>query len=331
MSGAHLSYYELNHALTVQPKLIAFVSTLDSPERARWLSGLSECLQNAVVIDFAQMSFEQKQSCPIAIVANPDPADMLMLPNLQWIQSVWAGVEGLVQNLPDNRVPIVRLVDPQLAKTMTEAVLAWTLYLHRDMPAYSRAQRLGQWQPRDYIKPEKRRIGVLGLGELGRASCLALQSAHFMVQGWSREPKEIAGLRCFSGLDSLDSLLSTTDILVCLLPLTPLTRRLLDARALALLPKSASIINFARGLIVDDEALHSALDSGHLNHAVLDVFATEPLPASSWHWNHPSVTITPHVSAPTDLETASAIVCANVNRYFASGQIPVAINPATGY
>ena len=312
-------------------KVIAFVSSLDSHERVRWLTTLNALMQGAVVIDVERMSVEQKQGCLIAIVANPDPFSLVLLPNLRWIQSVWAGVERLIQDLHYTQLPIVRLVDPQLAKTMAEAVLAWALYLHRDMPSYAQSQSLGQWQPRDYIKPENRRIGVLGLGELGRTSCAALQAAHFNVQGWSRQPKNINGLRSYSGLDGLYSVLSTTDILICLLPLTNQTKHLLNSQMLNLLPKAASIINFARGLIIDDGALLDRLDSGHLNHAVLDVFAIEPLPADSWHWNHPSVTITPHVSAPTDLDTASAIVCANVNRYFASGEIPAAINPATGY
>ena len=316
------------------PKIIAFVSapsTLNAQERIAWLSALNASLNEAIVIDLAHMSAAQKQSCTIAIVANSDPADLLTLPNLQWVHSVWAGVERLVQDLGKMRLPIVRLVDPQLAKTMAEAVLAWTLYLHRDMPAYAQAQRSGRWQPRDYVKPEQRRISVLGLGELGRASCAALLAAHFNVQGWSREPRVIAGLRCFAGLDNLPRLLSTTDILICLLPLTVNTRHLLNVQTLSLLPKNASIINFARGLIIDDAALRCALDSEYLDHAVLDVFATEPLAAESWHWNHPKVTVTPHVSAPTDISSASAIVCANVNRYFATGEIPLAVNPVTGY
>ena len=314
-----------------EPKIIAFVSSLPQKEQISWLATINQRLQGSVVIDLAQMSEAQKLSCPVAIVANPDPADLLALPNLQWLQSVWAGVERLVRDVHHTGLPIVRLVDPQLAKTMAEAVLTWTLYLHRDVPAYAQAQRLGQWQPRDYIKPENRRIGVLGLGELGRASCAVLQAAHFDVQGWSRGPKNIPGLRSYSGLDGLHSLLSTTDILICLLPLTSQTKHLLNKQTLGLLPKTASIINFARGLIVDDDALRDGLDSGHLSHAVLDVFATEPLPADSWHWSHPRISITPHVSAPTDLETASTIVCAYVNRYFASGEIPASIDPATGY
>lgn len=317
--------------LIEQPKVLAFVSTLDAPERAKWLAMLNQHLHAAVVFDFAQLSVEQRRNCTIAIVANPNPRDLLVLPNLQWVQSLWAGVERLVQDMPSTRLPIVRLIDPQLAKTMAEAVLAWTLYIHRDMPAYAQAQRSRQWSPRNYVKPENRRIGVLGLGQLGLTSCAALQAAKFNVRGWSRKPKVIAGLPCFSGVEGLHSLLSSSDILVCLLPLTAHTKHLLNAQTLALLPKDASIINFSRGLIVDDEAMRAALDRGCLNHAVLDVFATEPLPVASWHWNHPRVTLTPHISAPTDMQTAALIVCANVNRYFVSGEIPDAINPETGY
>ena len=315
---------------TEKNRIVALVSSLDSPERIKWLSILNGNLQGAIVIDFAQMSEEQKQRCLVAIVANPDPADLLQLPKLQWVQSVWAGVERLVGNLPPV-LSIVRLVDPQLAKTMAEAVLAWTLFIHRDIPAYAQAQRSAQWLQRDYVKPEDRRVSVLGLGELGRASCAALQTAHFKVQGWSREPKTIAGVCSAYGLDGLRSLLSTTDILICLLPLTVQTKQILNSQTLALLPQGAAIINFSRGLIIDDQALRAGLDSGHISHAVLDVFATEPLPSNSWHWRHAGVTVTPHVSAPTDYETASAIVCANLDQYFASGEIPAAIDPIIGY
>lgn len=314
----------------VKDSVIAWVSTLDSRERIKWLSILNSQLHGAVVMDLAQMSDDQKQQCQVAIVANPDVADLLMLPKLQWVQSVWAGVERLAGHLPAE-LPIVRLVDPQLAKTMAEAVMAWTLYLHRDIPAYAKAQRNRQWLQRDYIKPEDRRVGVLGLGELGRASCAVLQRADFKVQGWSRQTKIVAGVSCFDGLEGLHNLLGTTDILICLLPLTTHTKHILDAQTLALLPRGATIINFSRGLIIDDQALRAALDHGQVSHAVLDVFATEPLPKDSWHWQHDSVTVTPHVSAPTDYETAAAIVCANVRRYFALGEIPVAVNSATGY
>jgi glyoxylate/hydroxypyruvate reductase len=98
-----------------------------------------------------------------------------------------------------------------------------------------------------------------------------------------------------------------------------------------LLPANASLINFARGPIVEDASLKAALDRAALDHAVLDVFATEPLPADSWHWDHPRVTVLPHISAPTDRETASGIVADNIRQFRESGSIPACVDRGRGY
>jgi glyoxylate/hydroxypyruvate reductase A len=141
----------------------------------------------------------------------------------------------------------------------------------------------------------------------------------------------MAGVDCYAGMDELPAMLRTADILVCLLPLTPKTTGLLNTETLAHLRDGASLINFARGPIVDDVALESALASGALGHAVLDVFATEPLPAESWQWSDSRVTVLPHISAPTDRETASAIVAGNIRRFRENGQIPRCVDRSQGY
>ena len=198
---------------------------------------------------------------------------------------------------------------------MAEATLAWTLYLHRDMPAYAAAQRQRRWVPLDYRLPSERRIGLLGLGELGRRSAAMLQQAGFPVSGWSRTPKALEGVVTFSGADGLQMMLGETDVLICLLPLTPETRGLVGTEALAALPRGAALLNFGRGPVVDVTALVAALDTGHLAHAVLDVFETEPLPVESPLWLHPKVTVLPHITADTKRQTASRIAAANIETY----------------
>jgi len=310
---------------------ICFVSRLDPQAAQVWVAALQAALPDERIISFDTMTAGQRQVCRLAIVANPDPVQLHALPQLAWVHSVWAGVEQLAPVLRDANLPLTRLVDPRLSATMAEAVLAWTLYLHRDMPLYAQRQRRRVWDAQDYVLPEQRTVGILGLGELGRVSAAALLQARFKVAGWSRSAHALDGVRTFSGEDGLAEMLRMSHILVCLLPLTRATEGLLDARRLALLPPQAQLINFARGSIIDDDALRAALDAGQLRHAVLDVFATEPLPAHSWQWAHPAVTVLPHCSAPTSRDTASSIVAANVRQYRASGIIPANVDLQRGY
>lgn len=305
------------------------------PKAGAWLQALAQAMPDETIVTLEQMSAHDLAHAEVAIVANPDPQDVKKLPNLRWVQSLWAGVERLVADLHDTPLPIVRLVDPQLATTMAEAVLAWTLYLHRDMPAYARQQALKIWQPLPYVRPQRKTVGILGLGLLGRAAAQTLLAAGFQVAGWSRSLPEntvdLAQVSCFAGPDGLSQILQRSDILVCLLPLTAQTHGLLDAGKLALLPRGASIINFARGAILHSDAVLAALDSGQLGHAVLDVFEQEPLPQQNALWPHTQVTVLPHISGPTDLESAAQIVASNIAAWRARGEIPAAVDRGRGY
>ncbi|NLQ16656.1 glyoxylate/hydroxypyruvate reductase A [Marinomonas sp. M1K-6] len=311
--------------------MIPFVSRMSVAEQGVWIKQLAAVLPDEVILPFAELTAEQKQQCDVAIVANPNPDDLLALPALKWVHSVWAGVERMMNELESPTFSIVRLVDSNLAKTMSEAVLAWTFFLHRDMPRYAKQQAQQAWAPRPMVQAQERRIGVLGLGELGRVSAKRLVDNGFSVAGWSRHAKQIDDVSCFWGEEGLTSLLSQSDILVCLLPLTQETAGLLNRQNLAFLPVGASIINFARGAIIDDDALLAELEKGHVAHAVLDVFGQEPLPAEHAYWRHESVTVLPHISAPTHPISASNIVASNIKRYRLTGDIPPAVDPIRGY
>ncbi|UHC16524.1 glyoxylate/hydroxypyruvate reductase A [Methylobacterium currus] len=311
---------------------IAFLGKLDAEEEAGFLAALSAALPEETIRPFRLLSAEERAGIRIAIVANPDPAEVALLPNLAWIQSLWAGVERLVRDLGQNGVPIVRLIDPELARTMAEAVLAWTYYLQRDMPAYRRQQEAGTWRQLAYRPPAEVTVGLLGLGALGSAAAGRLVGAGFRVAAWSRSPKDVPpGVTGFSGPDGLADLLAASDIAVCLLPLTDETRGLLDAGRLAAMKPGAALINFGRGPIVATDALLAALDTGHLSHAVLDVFEVEPLPPGSPLWRHPGVTVLPHISGPTTPASAAAIVAGNLRTYRGTGRIPAAVDVARGY
>ena len=309
---------------------IALVGCKSPDQEAEYLSILAAAMPEERLIPFRAMGDADRAAARVAVVANPDPAEVAALPNLVWVQSLWAGVEKLVGTF-DRPLPIVRLVDREMARTMAEAVLACTYYLQRDMPTYARQQRERTWQPHPYRKPSETTVGLLGLGALGLAAAERLVGAGFSVVGWSRTPKDAHGLDVAHGLDALPQMLGRCDILVCLIPLTPETRGLVNAARLAALRPGASLINFARGPIVVTADLIAALDRGHLGHAVLDVFDAEPLPAESPLWSHPAVTVLPHVSGPTDMDSAAATVAANLRAYRRSGQPPAGIDPARGY
>lgn len=313
------------------PKPLALVTRMDAASEAVWQETLADALPEETILSFRDMSAEQRLEAELAIVANPDPAEVAELPHIQWIHSLWAGVERLVAELGPDAVPIVRLVDPELARVMAEAVLAWTYYLHRDMPAYRANQQKAEWTPLDYRHPRNVTVGLLGLGELGKAAADRLKGAGFNVIGWSRSPKTLDGVETVSGEGGFEHIMGMSDILVCLMPLTAETRGMLDARRLAQMKPGAAIINFARGPIIIDADLIAALDAKHISHAVLDVFAQEPLPASSSFWAHPSVTVLPHISGPTDRFTAAGIVAANIRQWRQTGQLPRTVDPKAGY
>ncbi|MBR7888302.1 glyoxylate/hydroxypyruvate reductase A [Marinomonas sp. A79] len=311
--------------------LIPFVSRADDKEQRHWIATLSAAMPEETIVHLSDLTQAQKQDCDFAIVADPDPKDLNTLPGLKWVHSLWAGVERMVNEMPSAPFSIVRLVDENLSNTMSEAVLAWTLYLHREMPIYAKQQKERAWVQHPIVLAKERRIGVLGLGALGQASAERLVDNGFSVSGWSRTKKTLKGVDCFDGEDGLNAMLSQSDILVCLLPLTPQTEGLLNRDRLALLPADAKLINFARGPIIDDGALLQLLDEGTIAHAVLDVFMHEPLPKEHVYWQHESVTVLPHISAPSHPGSASERVAANVRQYRLTGIVPDAVDFSRGY
>lgn len=311
------------------PTPIALIGRFAPGEQELWLDALAQAMPQERLLPVK--SITDPAEVELAIVANPDPAVVRRFTSLTWIQSLWAGVEKLLAEPAFDHLPIVRMVDPELSRTMAEAVLAWTLYLHRGMPTYLAQQRQRQWHQLPYVAPSARRIGLLGMGVLGQAAARVLQRAGFTVMGWGRTASRLDGIATFSGEEGLAAMTRQTDVLVCLLPLTQQTRHLVDASVLGRLPPRACVINFGRGPILDTDALVNTLDSGHLAHAVLDVFDEEPLPAQSVLWGHPAVTVLPHISADTDPRSASLIAAANVRHWRETGRIPRAVDRQRGY
>ncbi len=252
----------------------------------------------------------------VAIVANPPPGLLTACGNLKLIQSLWAGVDAL---LTDDTLPagpvLARLVDPALAAAMAEAVATWTLWLHRQGPDYQASEIAHEWRQRFQPTAAERKVGLLGLGAMGRASAGLLKQIGFDVAGWSRTAVKIPGIRTFSGPDGLDAMLAETEILVNLLPLTEETRGILGAPLFSKLPAGARVVNFGRGDHLVPADLLVALERGQLSHAVLDVFSKEPLRPECPYWDNPQITVLPHVAAATDPRTAAREVAENIRRF----------------
>jgi glyoxylate/hydroxypyruvate reductase A len=311
--------------------IVPFVAKLEKSEIDQWVKVLKKKLKGVRVVKFSDLKKSEYPKVEVAVVANPNPSEVEKLVNLKWVQSIWVGVEKLVKTFKGRGVKIVRLVDPEMNRTMAEAVLSWVLYLHRDMYSYRVQQDKKAWIELDYIKPSKKVVSFIGLGELGKAAAKKLIENGFKVCGWSRSRKNIKEVKSFTGHSGLKKMLAQTDILVCLIPLTDKTKYLLNYKTLSFLKKGACVVNFARGAIINEKDLIKNLNSGKIKHAVLDVFEQEPLPRTSILWKHKSVTILPHISANTDFDSASDIVVKNLRLFKLKKKIPKFVDLQRGY
>ncbi|HEY2604407.1 MAG TPA: glyoxylate/hydroxypyruvate reductase A [Paraburkholderia sp.] len=258
-----------------------------------------------------------------------DPAHTL--PNLEVVFSVGAGVDQFDLSSVPPHVPVVRMIEPGIVEGMVEYVTQAVLTVHRDLFDYRLQQQDKTWQALPVRAAASRRVGVLGLGVLGTAVLERLRLFGFACAGWSRSPRDIEGVECHAGIETLDAFLARTDILICLLPLTPATRGILNAELFATLPRGASLIQTGRGPHLDQAALLAALDSGQLQNAILDVTDPEPLPADHPLWTHPRVRITPHIASATRPETAVEVVLDNLRRHRAGLPMLGQIDRRQGY
>jgi len=235
-----------------------------------------------------------------ALTWHHPPGEFKKYRNLKCIASLGAGVDHILQdpNLPED-VPVTRVVDHSMAQSMSEYVVLSVLNYCRRFDVYRGAQTQKLWQPRKPLLAKNTHIGIMGLGQLGADAARKLNGLGFTVCGWSRRPKDITGVLCFAGDDTLADFLSRSHILICLLPLTQTTRGILNRDTFAKLPAGAYVINVARGQHLIENDLIDALDSGQLAGACLDVFEIEPLPEDHPFLSHPGITVTPHISSIT--------------------------------
>ncbi len=295
-----------------------------------WLAELRKFIPDLEMRVFPEIG--DPREIDAALVWKPQPGLLASLPNLKLIVSLGAGVDHLLADATTPRhVPIARLVDPYMTEAMSEYVLTQVLRIHRQDFPYREQQHARVWRELSQPNASERRVGVLGLGELGSDAARKLSVLGFSVGGWSRRERRLPGIETFHGSDGLLALAKRSDILVCLLPLTRETLGIMDARLFAAMPKGGAIVNAARGRHLVEADLLAALESGQLAAAVLDVFTEEPLPTEHLFWNHPKVVVTPHAAAATHAPTAAAGVAENLRRLSEGRPLINLVDPASGY
>jgi glyoxylate/hydroxypyruvate reductase A len=273
-------------------------------EQERLLGALRAAFPDREVAPWPEV--QDKAGAEVLVCFRPPSGIFAALPGLRLVHASGAGVDSILRapDLPE--VPVLRVVDPRPARAMARHVVYAVLHLlghHHDYAAQQRQEAWRRHPPRGEVP-----VAVLGLGEMGRVAAEALAQLGLKVTGWSRSPRDIPGIACRHGEAALDAVLAGAEIAVVLLPLTPETTGLIDARRMALMPKGAAIVAAGRGGQVVEADLLAALDAGHLSGAHLDVFEKEPLPAGHPLWSHPRVTMTPHIASPPDPQAVARSV-----------------------
>ena len=266
------------------------------------------------------------------VIGRPSLEELPLLPNLKLMLTMLAGVEGVYNNPACPKgIPLVKGEPPGGDPSLTEYGLTHILRHHRNLPAYMNQQRQHIWQPIDQKLPNEQRIGMLGYGTMSKPIIDILVDMKFDVAAWARTPKENANIKVYSGQDSFDSFLERTDIAVCLLPFTPLTVGILNSAVFAKMPKGAAIINMGRGGHVVNNDLIEALDSGQISGATLDVTDPEPLPKDSPLWDHPLITILPHVARRPPVGQIAPQFIENIKRFESGSPLLQLTDQTLGY
>ena len=289
-----------------------------------WSSGLQEAMPEMDIKVYPDEG--DVNDIEYAVVWKHPRGILKKYPNLKAILSLGAGVDHIISDseLPKG-LPIVRLVDKKLTHEMYLHSLHWVLHFHSNQYLYRIQQQSREWVQQSSVQSEDRTIGIMGLGNIGKAIGDSLVNLDFKVIGWGARPKNSLGeIEYYYGHEQLSEFLSQTDILINILPLTENTKNILTKNELKLLPKGSFIINIGRGGIINENDLLSFLNSGHINAAALDVFAQEPLPENNSLWGHSSVYITPHIAGQSNPGSAAKTIAENI-RLIEKGESPYPI------
>ena len=287
-------------------------------------------------LDLTGLEYKLSEKLPpskvnyIIYAPNSSIKDFSVFTNLKAVLNLWAGVEDVVNN-KTLKVPLARMVDEGLTQGMKEWVLGHVMRYHLGIDLHIFGQD-GQW--RDWSAPplaSQRKVTILGLGALGAECANALAKVGFNVRGWSLTEKSICNVICHHGFEGLEKSLFGSEIVVLLLPSTTATENVINTKTISYLSKNAVIINPGRGTLIDETALLKSLDDGKLAHATLDVFRQEPLPADHLFWQHPKITVTPHIASETRPKTASQVIATNIDRFEKGKPLLYQVNFEAGY
>ncbi len=277
-----------------------------------WKKALSSFAPEVPV--YSYLESHPKAQITMALVWKHPKGSLLQYPNLACIASSGAGVDFIWEDEIPKNIPVTRVIDPMLSQDMSSFILA-LIYNHlKGLNTYKFNELQQQWKPIQQLRKTAVKVGIMGMGQLGTHTALRLYQAGFSVQGWATSEKNIAEIKTFKGKAELSSFLATSTILVCLLPLTSATKGILNEALFSMLPKGAFIINVARGGHLVDQDLLSAINSGHLSGAALDVFNQEPLEEGHPFWNHPKIHITPHIASVSDTASVVPQIIKNYNK-----------------
>lgn len=307
---------------------------VDGWDPASWVNALKTALPDEVIEAYPHVS--DPEAVEYALVWSPQSGVLETFPNLKALFSLGAGVDHLMGGDTLPSVPIARVVDPDLTGRMTEWIVAQVLLHHRQHLQYAQQQRAGNWQ--NLIQPlaSEVQVGLMGLGELGRAAADLLHRLGFGVRGWSRTPRQLDHVTCFHGDDQRNAFLGETDILVCLLPLTARTEGLIGTSVFEKMRRDGALggpvfINAGRGRIHVESEVAAALQNGLLKAASLDVFEVEPLPGDSPLWKLDNLVITPHVAAVSNPKALSHLIARQVHAHRRGENLMHLVDMTLGY
>lgn len=281
---------------------------------------------------YSYLEEHPREEVEVAMVWKHPPGIFKQYPSLKYVASFGAGVDFLMDD-PDlpTSLPVTRVVDPILASDMSEFVIGAILAYLKNLHQYGSDQIRSSWKPLPYKRIRDVTVGIMGMGELGKALSKDLIALNFKVSGWSTSRKSLEGISSFAGTNERSEFLAQTDVLICLLPLTPNTQGILNKELFGQLPRGAYIINVARGGHLVDEDLLEMLDNGHLGGACLDVFHKEPLVSDHPFWRHPKVFITPHVASVSDADAVAPQLIENYRRFKEGQPLLYQVSTTDGY